>query len=204
MNDNYDYLFKILLIGNSGVGKSSIVQTYVDKIFNENYLTTIGVDFKVKTITADDKIIKMQIWDTAGQERFRSITNSYYRGAHGIFIVYDVTNRKSFYDVQHIWKKEIEGHTLDKFIHVFLIANKTDLHQKREVSYADGENYAIENGMSFLEVSAKNDIFINDAFAEMAIKIKDKFVNCSIRSSEKIKLPANNIAIVESRNRSCC
>jgi Ras-related protein Rab-1A len=205
-SDNYDYLFKILLIGNSGVGKSSIVQMYSEKQFSENFLSTIGVDFKVKTVTVDDKIVKMQIWDTAGQERFRSITNSYYRGAHGIFIVYDVTNRKSFNDVHTIWKQEVERHTLTKFMHSFLVGNKTDLYNSREVSYDEGQRYADEYSMSFIEVSAKSNSFISDAFAEMAVKLKDKLLTGGILASEKLKIaPGMNIETMGQKNKkSCC
>ncbi|WBY58514.1 ras-related protein Rab-1B [Plasmodium yoelii yoelii] len=107
MNDSYDSLFKILLIGDSGVGKSCLLLRFADDTYTDSYISTIGVDFKIKTIEIDDKIIKLQIWDTAGQERFRTITSSYYRGAQGIIIVYDVTDRDSFNNVKN-WIIEIE------------------------------------------------------------------------------------------------
>jgi len=105
----YDYLFKLLLIGNSSVGKSCILLRFSDNIFNDNFLPTIGVDFKIRTFDLQSKTIKMQIWDTAGQERFKTITSSYYRGAHGVILVYDITDRQSFKDLEN-WLLETEKH----------------------------------------------------------------------------------------------
>merc|ERR1711896_105627 len=103
----YDFLFKLLLIGDSGVGKSCLLLRFADDTYQESYISTIGVDFKIRTIQLDGKTIKLQIWDTAGQERFRTITSSYYRGAHGIIVVYDTTDAESFRSVER-WIKEIE------------------------------------------------------------------------------------------------
>mmetsp|Transcript_49208 Transcript_49208/g.71860 ORF Transcript_49208/g.71860 Transcript_49208/m.71860 type:complete len:109 (+) Transcript_49208:102-428(+) len=107
MNPEYDYLFKLLLIGDSGVGKSCLLLRFADDTYTESYISTIGVDFKIRTITQDSKTVKLQIWDTAGQERFRTITSSYYRGAHGIIVVYDVTDMESFNNVKQ-WLHEID------------------------------------------------------------------------------------------------
>ena len=96
MNAEYDYLFKLLIIGDSGVGKSCLLLRFADGTYTDSYISTIGVDFKIHTVNLDGKIIKLQIWDTAGQERFRTITSSYYRGAHGIIVVYDVTDQDTF------------------------------------------------------------------------------------------------------------
>ena len=107
MNSEYDYLFKLLLIGDSGVGKSCLLLRFADDTYTESYISTIGVDFKIRTIQLDGKTIKLQIWDTAGQERFRTITSSYYRGAHGIIVVYDTTEMESFNNVKQ-WLHEID------------------------------------------------------------------------------------------------
>lgn len=104
---DYDHLFKLLIIGDSGVGKSSLLLRFSDNTFTGSYITTIGVDFKIKTVNIDDEKVKLQIWDTAGQERFRTITSTYYRGTHGVVIVYDVTNGETFANVKR-WLHEID------------------------------------------------------------------------------------------------
>ena len=128
----YDYLFKILLIGSSGVGKSSLLSRYSEDSYEANFLPTIGVDFKIKTIEIDGKKVKLQIWDTAGQERFKNITSSYYRGAHGVIVAYDVTDKKSYQDI-HTWMGEVEKHASPNITRV-LVGNKSDLEEKRDVS----------------------------------------------------------------------
>jgi small GTP-binding protein len=110
LKKDYDHLFKILIIGNSGVGKSNLLLRFSDGSFQDSFQPTIGVDFKIKSLTWDNKLIKLQLWDTAGQERFRTITSSYYKGAQAVLIVYDVTNRNSYNDVQ-LWIEDLEKHT---------------------------------------------------------------------------------------------
>ena len=105
--DEYDYIFKVLLIGNSDVGKSSLILRYVDQIWNDVFVPTIGVDFKVKSLEVDKKLVKMQIWDTAGQERFRNVISSYFKGAHGILLIYDITAKDSFKELEN-WLGEVE------------------------------------------------------------------------------------------------
>ena len=138
--DQPDFLFKMLLIGNSGVGKSCLLVRYAENSFNENFFNTIGVDFKIKTISLDNQNIKLQIWDTAGQERFRTLTASYYRGAHGIIVVYDVTDRDTFENVRQ-WMQEIDKFATDNVCKV-IVGNKCDLDESRKVSTEEGEELA--------------------------------------------------------------
>ena len=137
--NDYEYLFKILLVGNSNVGKSSLFLRFVDEIWKENFVPTIGVDFKIKSIKIDNKTIKLQIWDTAGQERFKSILSSYYKGANGILLLYDITNINSFKSLSN-WLIDIEKNS-SKNVKKILIGNKCDLEGKREVSNDSLEKY---------------------------------------------------------------
>ena len=133
MNPEYDYLFKLLLIGDTEVGKSCLMLRFTDDTYTESYISTVGVDFEIRTIELDGKTIKLQIWDTAGQERFRTITSSYYRGAHGIIVVYDVTDQESFYNVQQ-WLQEIDRYACEN-VNKLLVGNKCDLTTKKVVDY---------------------------------------------------------------------
>ena len=153
MSTEYDYLFKLLLIGDSGVGKSCLLLRFADHTYTESYISTIGVDFKIRTIELDGKTIKLQIWDTAGQERFRTITSSYYRGAHGIIIVYDVTDLESFTNVKQ-WLNEIERYASEG-VNKLLVGNKCDLVQRKQVDYGQAKDFADRLEMSFIEASAK-------------------------------------------------
>lgn len=126
-------MFKLLLIGDSGVGKSCLLLRFADDTYTESYISTIGVDFKIRTIDLDGKTIKLQIWDTAGQERFRTITSSYYRGAHGIIVVYDCTDQDTFNNVKQ-WLEEIDRYACDN-VNKLLVGNKCDLHTKKVVDY---------------------------------------------------------------------
>ena len=161
-NQEYDYLFKLLLIGNSSVGKSSLLVRFVDDIWEENFVPTIGVDFKLKTLEIDGKKVKLQIWDTAGQERFKNITASYYRGGNGVLVVYDITDRDSFNNLNS-WLIEIEKNA-NKNVFKLLIGNKNDLESERKVSYNEGKEFADSNGMQFIETSAKTSDKVHDAF----------------------------------------
>merc|ERR1712022_66500 len=129
MNAEYDYLFKLLLIGDSGVGKSCLLLRYADDTYTESYISTLGVDFRMVTIRLDGKTIKLQIWDTAGQERFRTITSNYYRGANGIVVVFDVCDTESFDSVTR-WLLEIEKN-VGTGVHKLLVGNKCDLPLER-------------------------------------------------------------------------
>jgi len=170
MNPEYDYLFKLLLIGDSGVGKSCLLLRFADDTYTESYISTIGVDFKIRTIQLEGKVIKLQIWDTAGQERFRTITSSYYRGAHGIIVVYDVTDQVSFNNVKQ-WMQEIQRYACDSVCRL-LVGNKSDLIEKKMVDTNTAKDYAESMGVPFLETSAKNATNVEQAFMTMASEIK--------------------------------
>merc|ERR1719331_1159551 len=172
MNPEYDYLFKLLLIGDSGVGKSCLLLRFADDTYTESYISTIGVDFKIRTIDLDGKTVKLQIWDTAGQERFRTITSSYYRGAHGIIIVYDVTDKESFNNVKH-WISEIDKYAADG-VNKLLVGNKCDLASKKVVAYDEAKEVADSLGVRFMETSAKNAHNVEQAFQIMAGEIKTR------------------------------
>ncbi|GIX87434.1 ras-related protein Rab-1A [Caerostris extrusa] len=169
MNPEYDYLFKLLLIGDSGVGKSCLLLRFADDTYTESYISTIG---KIRTIELEGKTIKLQIWDTAGQERFRTITSSYYRGAHGIIVVYDVTDQESFNNVKQ-WLQEIDRYASEN-VNRLLVGNKCDLTPKKVVDYVTAKEFADQLGIPFLETSAKNATNVEQAFMTMAAEIKKR------------------------------
>mmetsp|Transcript_6489 Transcript_6489/g.7419 ORF Transcript_6489/g.7419 Transcript_6489/m.7419 type:complete len:206 (-) Transcript_6489:1274-1891(-) len=170
---DYDYLFKLVLIGDSGVGKSCLLLRFADDSFTESYISTIGVDFRFRTVKVGDKYVKLQIWDTAGQERFRTITSAYYRGADGIIMTYDVTNQDSFDHVQD-WLQEVNRYANEGTCKL-LIGNKSDREDK-VVSTEVGTEFAKKLDMPFLETSAKTAANVEAAFLAMAsqlIKIRE-------------------------------
>jgi len=171
-NKQYDYLLKFLLIGDSGVGKTCILFRFSDDAFNTTFISTIGIDFKIKTVEINGKKVKLQIWDTAGQERFHTITTSYYRGANGIMLVYDITNPKSFDNIEK-WLKNITDHASDD-VERLLLANKCDMEEQRMISTAKGAELAQKNGIKFFETSAKSNNNINDAFMSLAAAVLEK------------------------------
>lgn len=158
-----------MLIGDSGVGKSCLLLRFADDTFSDTYISTIGVDFKIRTIDLDGKVVKLQIWDTAGQERFRTITSSYYRGSHGIIIVYDITDQSSFNSIRG-WLEEIKSYA-DPKVQRLLVGNKCDLTSKRVIQEADAKAYADELNMPFLETSAHDATNVENAFMQIAHQI---------------------------------
>ncbi|OHT01734.1 Ras-related protein RIC1 [Tritrichomonas foetus] len=146
---------------------------FTEDIFIENYISTIGVDFKIRTITQDKKVIKLQIWDTAGQERFRAITKSYYHGSHGIVIVYDITDRKTFDKIPD-WMNQIQQSDNSEDSCKILIGNKCDLADHREVKIEEGEELARQYDIPFMETSAKDSLNVDNLFHTMATAMKEK------------------------------
>ena len=163
-----------LLIGDSGVGKSCLLIRFADDSFNTSFITTIGIDFKVRTVSLDGRRVKLQIWDTAGQERFKTITTAYYRGAMGILLVYDVTQERTFGSIDN-WLKAIEQHA-SASVNKLLIGNKADtagpLVEKRAVERQRGQALADKHKMSFFETSAKESSNVDQAFLSIARDIK--------------------------------
>ncbi|XP_008806672.1 ras-related protein RIC1-like isoform X3 [Phoenix dactylifera] len=185
MNPEYDYLFKLLLIGDSGVGKSCLLLRFADDSYLESYISTIGVDF----------------WDTAGQERFRTITSSYYRGAHGIIVVYDVTDQESFNNVKQ-WLNEIDRYASDN-VNKLLVGNKCDLDADRVVSYETGKAFADEIGIPLLETSAKDATNVEKAFMTMTAEIKNRMASQPATNASKpatIRMQGRPVA----QKSSCC
>eukprot|EP00949_MAST-11_sp_MAST-11-sp1_P004199 g4199.t1 len=172
---------KLLTIGDSAVGKTCLISKFARDVFNPNFITTIGIDYKIKEVTLQDRKYKLLIWDTAGQERFRTITTSYFRGCQGILLVYDITNKKSYNNVRG-WVDQIKGVTEDKQVPKnqpketvcqILVGNKCDIENKRQVSFQQGKELADEFGIPFIETSAKDDINVKDAFMMITKNIVD-------------------------------
>eukprot|EP01001_Neometanema_parovale_P009223 NODE_5471_length_943_cov_116.180488_g5252_i0.p1 GENE.NODE_5471_length_943_cov_116.180488_g5252_i0~~NODE_5471_length_943_cov_116.180488_g5252_i0.p1 ORF type:complete len:217 (-),score=18.12 NODE_5471_length_943_cov_116.180488_g5252_i0:216-866(-) len=160
---NFDYMYKVVLIGDSGVGKSNLIMRFTRNEFDLSTKSTIGVEFHSRTIqSADGKMIKAQVWDTAGQERYRAITSAYYRGAVGALLVYDITKRGTFESATR-WLREIRDHA-DPSITIMLIGNKTDLRQLQEVPTSEAETLAKENQLLFMETSALEGDKVDQAF----------------------------------------
>lgn len=170
--NEFDFLFKLLLIGESGVGKSALLLRFTDDHFSSPQVSTIGVDFKIRTIDVGSERIKLQIWDTAGQERFKTVTNAYFRGSHGIILVYDITSAASFEALDH-WLTQAEAHAPSNCVRL-LIGNKVDLVKEREVPEEEAREFAEEHGMHLLETSAKEVVNVHEAFFHIASQIKER------------------------------
>ena len=200
----YDLIFKVLLIGNSGVGKSSLFLRFVDDIWEDNFVPTIGVDFKIKTLIIEEKKIKLQIWDTAGQDRFRTIVSSYYRGAHGILLIFDLTDIESFKSLNN-WLIEIERNANKNVIKI-LIGNKCDLNE-RKVTMKQANEFAEENGMKYIETSAKNNINVVDAFRTLGMELIISSKDDQFSQGKEVKniVLNNNIDLNKKKHKiNCC
>mmetsp|Transcript_34732 Transcript_34732/g.87787 ORF Transcript_34732/g.87787 Transcript_34732/m.87787 type:complete len:219 (+) Transcript_34732:221-877(+) len=168
-DDEYDYLFKVVLIGDSGVGKSNLLSRFTRNEFNLESKSTIGVEFATRSINVDGKTIKAQIWDTAGQERYRAITSAYYRGAVGALLVYDIAKHVTFENVDR-WLKELRDHA-DHNIVIMLVGNKSDLRHLRAVPTDDATSYAEQRKLSFIETSALDSTNVEQAFQTILTEI---------------------------------
>ncbi|CAL9764593.1 unnamed protein product [Musa acuminata subsp. burmannicoides] len=180
--EEYDYLFKVVLIGDSGVGKSNLLSRFTRNEFCLESKSTIGVEFATRTLQVEGRIIKSQIWDTAGQERYRAITSAYYRGALGAILVYDVTKPTTFENVSR-WLKELRDHA-DPNIVIMLIGNKTDLKQLRAVASEDAQSYAEKEGLSYIETSALEATNVEQAFQLILAEIYRVISKKNISSDE--------------------
>lgn len=198
--------FKTVIIGEAGVGKTSIVQQFVNKCFQEKYVETIGVEFFTKTFKINDKIIKAEIWDTAGSERFASITKNYYRGADGALIVYDISNKTTFDNVEN-WFNDLKNACKEEAF-IILIGNKNDLENQRQVSNNMLINLGKNLGIAVMETSAKDDYNINESFYLLIKEIYRKFVKNNGSSNEKNDIGEGMVLNVENTKKKekggCC
>jgi len=191
---NYDFLFKVVLIGDSGVGKSNLLSRFTRNEFNLESKSTIGVEFATRSINVDGKTVKAQIWDTAGQERYRAITSAYYRGAVGALLVYDIAKHATYVNVTR-WLKELRDHA-DSNIVIMLVGNKSDLKHLRAVPTEEAKAFATENGLSFIETSALDASNVEGAFQTILTDIYRIVSAKSLESSSTvIEAPSQGISM---------
>jgi len=207
---NFDYLFKVVLIGDSGVGKSNLLSRFTRNEFNLETKSTIGVEFATRSINVDGKTLKAQIWDTAGQERYRAITAAYYRGAVGALLVYDISKHGTYVNVTR-WLKELRDHA-DSNIVIMLVGNKSDLKHLRAVPTEEAKAFSTENGLSFIETSALDASNVESAFQTILTDIYRIVSSKSLeQSSDPIKPPTGDSITVSpsvdantSQSSKCC
>ena len=181
-----DPLYKILILGDSTVGKTCFLTRYADNTFQDLHTSTIGIDYKLKNVKLDDnRIIRLQIWDTAGQDRYRSLTKSYYKGANGIIIIFAVTLKSSFDNVKN-WVSQIRAEA-DENVTIFLVGNKIDDVERREISTEEGQELADKFKVPFFECSAKTGENINTTFNELVKKIVEIGDKIGTKGGEKLR-----------------
>jgi small GTP-binding protein len=211
-DDEYDYLFKVVLIGDSGVGKSNLLSRFTRNEFNLESKSTIGVEFATRSIQVDGKTIKAQIWDTAGQERYRAITSAYYRGAVGALLVYDIAKHMTYENVER-WLKELRDHA-DTNIVIMLVGNKSDLKHLRAVPTEEATAFAERNGLSFIETSALDSTNVELAFQNILTEIHRIVSQRAIANDDNdISVPTKNVQTIsvtatdardEQKKTGCC
>ena len=195
-SSDIDIVFKILLLGDSEVGKSCFLMRYSDNVFVENYITTIGLDYKLKYIKLDSgKTVKVQLWDTAGQDKYRTIAKNYFKGSHGILLLYDVTKQSSYDNIRE-WIHDIKEEVSEKAI-IFLIANKIDMTDKRKISKEKGEELAEEFKIPFFEASAKSGENVDEVFKALYKKISEVYSDMERERGGKLIKNQKN-------KRKCC
>ncbi|KAH0795916.1 ras-related protein RABA2a [Histomonas meleagridis] len=198
---NPDYLLKVILTGDSGVGKTNILSQFVRNQFNPDSMTTIGVEFATKTVHVNGKTVKAQIWDTAGQERYRAITSAYYKGAKGAILMYDITSPNSFTSLTK-WIKEIRDNTEN--IPILLVGNKIDLKDRRSISVEEGKNFAEREQLLFIETSALDATNVQEAFTQLLSYILEKYEASGIHKPEEDNKQVSNGAPIQSNKKGCC
>ena len=191
VNIDYDYLFKLIIIGDSSVGKSCLLIRYTENKFYDNHIATIGVDFKIKNIQLENSLIKLQIWDTAGSSRYDALTTSYYRGADGVVLTFDLTNQESFDNLKK-WMEKLDRYTRED-IPKILIGTKSDLIEARKVKYLDALEFSNNNEIPYVETSSLDNENIDMAFFNLVKKIKkrtdrNKFYNTNVENTKSIIL----------------
>ena len=188
-------VYKVLLLGDSTVGKTCFLMKYTDKTFQDIHMATIGLDYRLRSMKLKSgKSIKLQIWDTAGQDRFRAITKNYYKGSHGIILIYDITNTQSFENVK-TWVNQIREEASSNVI-IYIAGNKVDMEDERKVDRDDGEKLAEELGFPFVETSAKNGININETFEDLVERIDKVYGNLTQKATK------NNL--YKAKDKKCC
>ncbi|KAH8304677.1 hypothetical protein KR018_003053 [Drosophila ironensis] len=199
MARGFDHLFKLLIIGDSGVGKSSLLIRFSDDTFSGSYITTIGVDFKIRTVDIGGLRVKLQIWDTAGQERFRTITSTYYRGTHGVIVVYDVTNGESFANVRR-WLEEIQNNC--DVVNKVLVGNKNDDPNRKVVITEDAQRFAKQMDIELFETSAKDNINVDEMFLSITRQVLQHKLRTTSNEQQKDTIHLKNTP--GTKRRKCC
>ena len=206
---DYEYIFKLILIGNSGVGKSSIIQRFMKNTFEESYKCTIGVDFLMKTLKINGKTVKLQLWDTAGQEKYKSMVASYYRGANVALVVFDITNHTSFENLP-LWIENYYKNGPEQK-NIILIGNKKDMEESRKVTRQEAELFSETNNMMYFETSAKEGDNIEYVFNYAAEKLMEFYGtqnenNLKMQMNDTNKLQSHNFSEIriEEHKKGCC